>query len=142
MTQPWYKKGLRFGCTQCGKCCTGEPGYVWITFEEAEKMAAFLKIPTEKFFETYTRQVDGEFALKEDPRSYDCIFLRDGMCRVYGNRPKQCSTFPFWPENLESKEAWEKAKQRCEGIDHEDAPVIPLEQILGQLAELDEEIEE
>jgi hypothetical protein len=30
MSQPWYKDGLRFTCTRCGHCCTGEPGFVWV----------------------------------------------------------------------------------------------------------------
>ena len=28
--QAWYSEGLRFECTQCGACCSGEPGYVWV----------------------------------------------------------------------------------------------------------------
>ena len=27
--EPWYRDGLRFQCTQCGNCCTGDPGVVW-----------------------------------------------------------------------------------------------------------------
>jgi len=139
MTKPWYKKGLRFSCTECGKCCTGEPGYVWITYKEAEKMAEFLKMPLDEFIQMYTRQVDGDLSLKEYPRSYDCIFLRDGKCQVYGARPTQCRTFPFWPENVESKEAWEKAAHRCEGI-KDDAPLIPLSEIQAQLTKMEEEL--
>ena len=30
MSPPWYQSGLRFTCTQCGHCCTGEPGFVWV----------------------------------------------------------------------------------------------------------------
>ena len=30
----WYQAGLRFGCTQCGNCCSGPPGYVWVNREE------------------------------------------------------------------------------------------------------------
>ena len=133
MSNPWYKKGLRFACTECGKCCTGAPGYVWITQEESEEMAATLNISLKEFIQHYTRQVDGELALKEYPRTYDCIFLRDRKCMVYKARPKQCRTFPFWPENLESKEAWEAAAEHCEGIDHEHAPLIPLSEILKKL---------
>ena len=28
MSDPWYNDGLRFTCTRCGHCCTGEPGFV------------------------------------------------------------------------------------------------------------------
>lgn len=136
--KPWYKKGLRFACTECGKCCTGEPGYVWISQEEVEKMAKFMKISVKEFIQMYTRQVDGALSLKEYPRTYECIFLRDGKCQVYGARPKQCRTFPFWPENLESEKAWEETAKRCEGVNHEHAPVIPLSVIEANLKEMDD----
>ncbi len=38
---PWYQDGLAFTCTQCGKCCTGDPGFVWVTDEEIAALAAF-----------------------------------------------------------------------------------------------------
>ena len=41
----WYRDGLRFECTQCGKCCTGAPGYVWLTIPEIYRIAEFLGIP-------------------------------------------------------------------------------------------------
>lgn len=129
----WYKEGLRFGCTQCGQCCTGAPGYVWVSDEDIERMATFLKVSKEAFIEKYTRKVDGRLALLECPKSYDCIFLENKKCLLYGARPKQCKTFPFWPENLTTKRAWNAAARRCEGIDHPDAPLIPLAEIQKSL---------
>ena len=38
----WYEQGLRFTCTTCGNCCTGGPGYVWVTDEEVDRLAAHL----------------------------------------------------------------------------------------------------
>ena len=40
--EPWYKDGLKFKCTQCGDCCTGAPGYVWVNQAEVEGIAAEL----------------------------------------------------------------------------------------------------
>ncbi len=125
----WYREGLRFACTQCGKCCTGGPGYVWVDEEEIGKMADFLQVSKQEFLEKYTREVDGKRTLVELPNSYDCIFLREKKCLLYEARPKQCKTFPFWPENLTSRRAWNAAARRCEGIDHPDAPLISLAQI-------------
>lgn len=135
MSKPWYKKGLRFACTECGQCCTGEPGFVWVTQSEIEALAEYLNISVPEFIKLYTREVDGALTLKEFPRTYDCIFLRGGKCSVYNARPKQCRTFPFWSENLKSKEAWEKCAKRCEGINHEHAPIIPLSVIQKNLEE-------
>jgi uncharacterized protein len=130
---PWYKDGLRFKCTGCGECCTGSPGYVWLTLSEAEAMAEFLKIPVEEFMKKYTRQIGSRISLKEHPKTYDCVFLSGKKCQVYSVRPKQCRTFPFWPENLKSAEHWKETAARCEGIDQPDAPLVSLDDIQKQL---------
>lgn len=131
--QFWYKEGLRFKCTQCGKCCTGSPGYVWITDEDIQEMARFLNISPQEFVETYTRQAYGRLALLEKSISYDCIFLKNKKeCQLYGARPKQCRKFPWWPGNLDSPKNWEEAAQGCEGINHPDAPLISFEHIEEQ----------
>ena len=38
--KPWFQAGLRFECSQCGDCCTGAPGYVWVNREEINALAA------------------------------------------------------------------------------------------------------
>ncbi|HEY0009841.1 MAG TPA: YkgJ family cysteine cluster protein, partial [Tepidisphaeraceae bacterium] len=124
--------GLSFQCTQCGNCCTGPPGYVWVSEIEIDRFAAHLRIDRETFVKKYCRSIGGEISLKErrSPKGeYDCVFLqeiksRDGdkvtsrrVCSVYDVRPLQCRTWPFWDGLLESREAWESAKDRCPGID-------------------------
>lgn len=128
----WYEQGLRFKCTGCGACCTGSPGYVWITEPEAMEMADFLKIPLTEFIRLYTRLVKGRLSLKEHPKTYDCVFLNGRKCQVYGARPTQCRTFPFWSDNLTTREEWAETAKRCEGIDHPDAPLISIDQIRKQ----------
>ena len=130
--QPWYEDGLRFTCTQCGNCCTGGPGYIWITPEELERLAAHLKLSAEETVRKYCRNVSGRFSLKEKLRDglHDCIFLQEVevtsaagqgrekrlVCSVYPVRPLQCRTWPFWEGNLVSPENWERAGGRCPGL--------------------------
>lgn len=114
--QHWYKEGLRFKCTGCAKCCTGSPGYVWVNDEEMNAMASFLKISVADFAKKYIRKVHNRLALIELKPNHDCVFLKDKKCLVYGARPTQCQTFPFWPENLKSQESWNNLKKECEGI--------------------------
>ena len=134
MSDPWYKEGLRFKCTGCGKCCTGAPGYVWLDEDDIERLAKRLNLPRDAFLKRYTRQVGSRTSLIEDPHNYDCVFLKDKkICTLYEDRPKQCKTFPFWKAAIESPKAWEKTKEVCEGIDHPDAPLISLEEIQNQL---------
>ncbi|MFI5334876.1 MAG: YkgJ family cysteine cluster protein [Chlamydiales bacterium] len=130
--EPWYKKGLHFNCTQCGACCTGSPGYVWIDEKEIEAMAKFLKISDEEFVKRYTRKVQGRLSLIEHPKTFDCVFLKERKCLLYNARPRQCKTFPWWSENLASKEAWEETAKRCEGINQPDAPLINFGEIEKQ----------
>jgi Fe-S-cluster containining protein len=104
--------------------------------EEIGEMAQFLGISKELFFKKYIRQKGNRFSLTEKKNeNYSCVFLKQNQCTVYGARPKQCRTYPFWPQNLSSKEAWEKTAQECEGI-HPAAPIISLEQIQKNLSKL------
>lgn len=135
MSGEWYERGLRFECTQCGACCTGPPGYVSFTEEEGRRIAARLGVSYESFLERYTVDHDSVRSLAEvrTVHGYDCVFLdRSGaagkaVCSLYGDRPLQCRTFPFWPENLKSRGAWERAARECEGIGRGD--FVPIEQI-------------
>src|ERR1700760_4092678 len=79
-TQPWYADGLKFTCSQCGNCCTGGPGYVWISREEIVRLADFLKLSPERVVERFCRTVDGRLTLKErrtPEGNYDCVFLKE-----------------------------------------------------------------
>ena len=128
--QPWYKDGLRFQCTACGKCCSGFSGYVWVTESEMLAMAEYLDISLSLFKRKYVRQKDNKYALVElRARNYDCIFLRDNKCIVYPVRPKQCKIYPWWKENLKSKESWECAKMECEGLNDDEAPLFTKEEL-------------
>jgi Fe-S-cluster containining protein len=127
----WFSQGLNFKCTECGKCCTGSPGYVWVTEKEMEAIADFLNITMKEFMRRYVRRVGGRFSLIESKTNYDCIFLKNKKCMVYGARPKQCRTYPWWPQNLHSKQAWEETAKTCEGI-YPEAPLVSLKVIEEQ----------
>ena len=118
----WYSGGLNFKCTGCGQCCTGSPGYVWVSEQEIQAIAEHLDMPIEEFMRTHTRYVDGRYSLKEKS-NFDCIFLKEKKCTIYQLRPTQCKTFPWWPANLESPERWKSAAKSCEGITPEAALV-------------------
>jgi len=138
--EPWFKEGLKFKCTGCGKCCTGSDGYVFLSDLDVSNLSNKLALSTEQFTKTYTRHVSGEYALKDLPKSGDCIFLKDNQCSVYDSRPVQCRTFPWWVNNLRGPEEWKEAATHCEGINNPDAPLVPSthieEQCLSHLGNL------
>jgi len=116
----WYSAGLHFQCLQCGACCSGpDSGYVWVTAAEIEHMAEFLEITPDQLRQRYLRRVGTRTSLVEKPDTLDCIFLDNDPsrpCRIYQARPSQCKTWPFWPENLSSPTAWNRAAEKCPGI--------------------------
>jgi hypothetical protein len=129
--QPWYRDGLRFTCTQCGKCCTGDPGYVWVTEDEVRKLAAFRGEPLHEFVALHTRKARGKVTLREKANG-DCVFYdQQRGCTVYRVRPRQCRTWPFWESNLESPEQWERTEAVCPGSGV--GELIPVEEIVKRM---------
>jgi Fe-S-cluster containining protein len=119
----WYVTGLHFECVQCGACCAGpDQGYIWVTRPEIQLIADFLKMPVEQVRQNYLKRVGFRTTIIEQPSTKDCIFLRETKgrknCIVYPVRPRQCRSWPFWPGNLKNPDAWNKAAQKCAGINH------------------------
>lgn len=115
--KPWYHQGLRFQCSQCGDCCTGAPGYVWVNKEEITRLAEEVGIPDiATFREKYVRKVGVRESLREYGNG-DCVFFdtQARKCTVYNARPRQCRTWPFWDSNLRDPEAWERTCEVCPG---------------------------
>lgn len=125
----WYKEGLKFKCQGCSHCCSIGPGYVWLSEEEINKIASFLKLPRDIFLKKYCLTAMGKISLKELLPSYDCIFLKDKKCSIYEVRPLQCRTFPFWKDVIASKKAWDKMGKTCPGIDAVDGRLYSQKEI-------------
>lgn len=115
MKRPWYAEGLQFECTRCAACCTGDPGYVWVTDAEVEALAAAKGMTVESFRERFLREVGDKSTIKERPNG-DCEMLNGKTCAAYEQRPAQCRTFPFWPEYIDSRHAWMEAARKCPGM--------------------------
>jgi len=131
--KPWFDGGLRFECTQCGDCCTGSPGYVWVNAEEIRQLAEHLGLPIEEFEQKYVRKVGVRKSLVEYSNC-DCVFF-DGearKCTVYEARPRQCRTWPFWDSNVRTPEAWQRTCEVCPGSGQ--GQLVPVEQILHQVS--------
>ncbi|MCZ2343110.1 MAG: YkgJ family cysteine cluster protein [Bacteroidales bacterium] len=130
----WFADGLRFTCTQCGKCCTGEPGFVWLTEEELERIAHFRREPLDVVRAVYTRMARNRRTLREAANG-DCVFWSATKgCTVYPVRPAQCRTWPFWESNLNTPDDWQRTVDICPGSG--EGELIPVEEILKRMHEV------
>lgn len=132
----WYRDGLHFTCTQCGNCCTGPAGVVWVDDEEVHQIAALLDKPVGEIRLFHTRIVRGRVSLTEFANG-DCTFFdpKTRRCTVYAARPRQCRTWPFWRSNLESSEDWQSVQKNCPGAGQ--GAFVSLEEIEAQAAVID-----
>jgi Fe-S-cluster containining protein len=111
----WYAKGLRFRCTQCSRCCTGQEGYVWLSPKDQEPIARHLGLEREAFLKRYVRLVGRLLCLVDKPNG-DCIFLtEDKRCAIHPVKPRQCLAFPFWPRLVETEGSWAEVAETCPG---------------------------
>lgn len=124
-----------------GKCCTGKwdgvASFVFLTFEDRERLKArlgrhILEFARLGIFDNtrFAREKTVQWYLRDSENQ--CRFLVGGKCSVYEDRPTQCRTFPFWPENVDPK-SWKRISEVCPGIDQgeevKDAKKIMTEQI-------------
>ena len=110
----FFDQGIQFECQQCGACCNGSPGFVYVKKNEIFQMALYLNVPVISFIEKYLYPFGGSYSIKEEENGR-CLFYRDG-CRIYPVRPFQCKTFPFWFDILRSRKKWAKVSKKCPGI--------------------------
>ena len=62
---PWFADGLTFTCTACGNCCTGGPGFVWVSAQEIARVAEHLHLTVAEMKDQYCRKVSGKWSFKE-----------------------------------------------------------------------------
>ena len=135
--KPWYSKGLRFQCTQCGNCCKSHGAYTYLYLARSEVRAiAEHRGETEAEFRArFCAEEEGWTILR--PGASVCPFLgAENRCEVYPVRPMQCRTWPFWEENLRP-DIWEReVKSTCPGAGR--GPLYAAEEV-QRIARLNEE---
>lgn len=137
----WWKDGLPFECTRCGRCChaRGEVAQVYVNRRERQVLADYLGVDLEAFDARYMQKdPEGHPTLRfEDGR---CVFLEGTECSVHEAKPTQCRTWPFWEELLVSREAYRKQVQGfCPGS--RSGPTVPAAEIRRQMVWTEAEFE-
>ena len=117
--QPFYANGLAFECTRCSACCRHDPGYVFLSQNDLDKLCAHSGMSESDFRKKYCRVVDFGIVKRLsliEKKNFDCVFWEGDGCSVYAARPLQCRAFPFWMQNVESAENWQSVAQDCPGV--------------------------
>ena len=127
MAKWWEKEPLRFECqSDCFKCCT-KPGIVHFDHNDIRNAADYLGISPAEFKKTFLTRDDGEWFLEVGDDGAPCVFLTDKGCGIHEAKPKQCQAYPFWKENMDSKNMWKQVGGICPGIDI--GPMIKIDTI-------------
>jgi Fe-S-cluster containining protein len=118
----FYADGLQFSCRKCSDCCRLDPGYVFLSQQDADRLAFAAGLSYINFIEVYCRWVpcgDGRELLSlKEKTNFDCILWGDGGCGFYEERPLQCKTFPFWKSSLSNKDTWDSQASTCPGMNN------------------------
>jgi len=106
---------LRFECQPgCTACCDQE-GMVYLTEDDLKKAAKFVGMTARAFEKKYVYRTKNSLRLRKPPEK-QCPFLKSHGCSIHPAKPTQCRTFPFWPELVENRLAWQGTKRYCPGI--------------------------
>lgn len=87
--------GLRWTCTQCGRCCRdleNRERRILLLNEDIERIRAS---GTFDFCDIVDEFPFNGIMKKEDDR---CIFYAEGKCKIYHDRALLCEMYPFWVE--------------------------------------------
>ena len=106
---------LRFECQRgCINCCD-QDGFVYLTESDLKRAAKFVGMPARAFEKKYVYRTTRSLRFRK-PRDKQCPFLLDKGCSIHPAKPTQCRTFPFWPELVENRRAWNRTARWCPGI--------------------------
>jgi Fe-S-cluster containining protein len=106
---------MRFQCQKgCVACCE-QKGYVYLTRDDIARLAEHLGISRAEFRRRYLCGTAPLQRLRKQSHKA-CPFLLPDGCSVHAIKPLQCSSFPFWPELLNSAAERHAAKSYCPGL--------------------------
>ena len=92
-----------FECQRCNECCR-QAGFVYLETEEAEKIAAFVKLDVYEFTKRYCEVLDRHWLTLKKDTGETCIFLTETGCSVHPAKPAQCKDFPVKWRTVKSLE--------------------------------------
>jgi len=125
---------LQFACQPgCTRCCQQE-GFVYLSEDDLRRAASFLGVSAKQFERQYVYRTPRRMRLRK-PRGRQCPFLLEDGCSIHPAKPTQCRLFPFWPELVSSRRAWQRTARLCPGIGQ--GPLIQIGTALETASEME-----
>ena len=116
MTNPWWKQEtIHFDCqSDCFKCCT-KPGVVYMDLSDIRQAAEHLELTVSRFKSEFLKREAGRWLIEVE-EARPCPFLVEEGCAIHKVKPAQCRSYPFWRENIETRNHWLLTGAFCPGI--------------------------
>ena len=106
---------FEFECKGCGICCR-EEGYVFFSKSEIRSAANLLDVTFDEFIEQYLVPFEDGFVHVVMAKGR-CAFLRtDNRCDINSVKPRQCKTFPYWAEYINTTGKLINFNRPCPGV--------------------------
>jgi Fe-S-cluster containining protein len=106
---------LRFACQpSCTRCCRVK-GFVYLSEADLVRAAGYVGLTPAEFEAKYVIRYRTLLRLRRTPNN-ECHFLSESGCSIHPAKPTQCRLYPFWPELVENREAWQQEREVCPGI--------------------------
>jgi len=106
---------LQFECQRGCIACCDQDGFVYLTESDLKRAAEFTGMSARAFEKKYVYRTRRTLRFRK-PRDKQCPFLEGHGCTIHPAKPTQCRTFPFWPELVEDRVAWNRTARFCPGI--------------------------
>ncbi len=90
-------------------------GFVYLSEADVQRAAVFLGMTPDAFEAQYLIRYRHVIRFRK-PLDSQCHFLTDTGCSIHPVKPTQCRLYPFWPELVENRNAWNAQAEGCPGI--------------------------
>ena len=123
-----FRRGVRFECTQCGKCCTSLSTAIPISRAEARTISRTLGVTLKALLtrwcrvrQTVVQHGNRRVTLRTitiKARGGRCLFVAtNGECRIHEVKPLFCRHAPFVGDVAEGGEPlWQAIRRYCPGV--------------------------
>ena len=100
--------------------------------KDIRQAAEYLNLTVSRFKSEFLKREAGLWLIEvEEDRP--CPFLVEEGCAIHKAKPAQCRSYPFWHQNLETRNHWLLTAAFCPGINK--GPKIShvsIEELLGE----------